>query len=369
MTQEVLSSGITLVSSNFFPLSDTVLTNFIYTDDSVRISKEHWGLFDLVTVRAGYKQDTLRKALLLGKELSDSMVMYIADEDRNISVSGETKIIGQAFIPQAGIKPAFVDGNFYKGLEKIVDGKISYSNRELPTVSTERLEAIYQSLSDLDNSSANLSSIVQQSFFEDRFLMYQSAPILLSDRNLKGKIIIQSDSAITISSNCNIQNIICIAPYVKIEDNFSGSLQAFAKDSISIGKNCVLNYPSALVLNPTKAEQANALKIGDRTKIAGTILLYENERSIVPHLVELGENLEIEGDLIAFGLLKYKSPLYVSGSTYCYRFVTQTVTTMYENYLIDVTFDRLALNPFIVRSAIWQETQLNTPNRIVTWLN
>lgn len=365
--REVAASGMALVQSNYFHEGDTTLTDFLYTGDSLHLSNRQWGLYDVVTVRARYHMDSLRKAFYIGKELQDSLVLYVADEDRNLSVSGETKIVGNASIPQAGIKPAFVDGNFYKGIKKIVDGKIAYSERTLPAIDENRLKNIFET-SFNPNTIQELASTVHQSFYQDSYIIAEQAPLVLDNVQLHGKILITSDSSITIRANADLKDIICIAPYIRVEAGFSGNIQLFAQDSMRIEKDCRFSYPSSLVLFPPYKGANARLSLGKNTDFSGTVLLYEKERRDVPNLLELEENVKITGDLIAYGMLKYKAPLQVIGSTYCYRFVTQTQSTLYENYLIDITLDRRQLNPFYLKSPLWQNQHVKSKNQIVSWL-
>jgi hypothetical protein len=370
LTKEVLrnmlESATNWSKSNYFSYTDTLITDFLYAEDSIFIQKSAWGLYDVVTIRAKYKQDSLTQAFLLGMEALDTTVLYVADEDRNLSVSGETKIEGTVFIPQAGIKPTYVDGNFFKGKEEIVEGKITYSERNLPTIGEERLQHIFNIEPELSTGYLEQSKF---SFFNRTYYHYESQPIYLIATQLTGNIIIKSDSLISIAKDCQLEHIICIAPIIKIEAGFQGNIQAFAQDSILVEKDCRLTYPSSLVVFAPNEDHPSGIRIADNVQVAGTVLLYETERSMVPHILELGKDVQITGDVIAFGLLKYKYLLTVNGSTYCYRFVTQTQTTLYENYLIDVTLNRKALSPFFIKTPIWQQQDNKTLNSIVAWVN
>lgn len=367
---DITNSVISFMQSSYLPLGDTTVLDFFYKGDSIQFSKQNWGLYELVKVQVKYGPDSLKKAFILGQDYHDTTVLYVPDEDRNLSVSGTTKIVGNAYLPQAGIKPAFVDGNYYKGIEKIVEGTIKYSEREIPPINKNLLNTII----DLDiyqksNTKDIIPRYLSNSFFNQTYSINFQQPILLSDVHLDGNIIIRSDSSITINSNTILNNIICIAPKVYIESNFNGSIQVFAQDSIVVGNDCVFLYPSSLVLLPKETHSRSRLSLGKNIFLSGTVLLYENKRSNIPHIIEFDENANITGDLIAFGLLKYNKKFMVHGTTYCYRFINQTNTTMYENYLIDITLNRKALNPFFVRSSIWNLAPSEYKNKIVKWLD
>lgn len=365
-----MNSSIEFSQSSYLIQGDSTWIDFLYAGDELRLSKKNWGLYERVTLKVSYGLDSLKKAFILGQQPSDTIVLYIADEDRNISVSGETKIVGTAYLPQAGIKPAFVDGNYYKGIERIIDGSIKYSERMLPSINKRLLETIFDNTKDEQaNTNKNIPKILRSSFFSETYHIKNEQPIVLSDVDLNGNIIIQSDSSIKISRDANLNNIICIAPQVHVEAGFKGAIQIFAKDSIYIANDCEFQYPSSLVVYSKNEESSSKLSLGKNVNFSGTILFYEDQRSNVPNMVEFYDNVKIKGDVLIFGLLKYHKNLNIEGATYCYRFINQTNMTMYENYLIDITLDRNSLNPFFVRSSILNKKDNLLKHQIVKWLD
>ncbi|TJZ50570.1 hypothetical protein FAZ15_21350 [Sphingobacterium olei] len=366
----LITSGFELSKSVYLSPSDTVWADVLYAGDSLRVQKENWGLYDKVTLTAIYQHDSIKRAFLLGLESIDSTVLYVSDEDRNLSVSGRTTIIGTAYLPQAGIKPAFVDGKFFDGKEEIIEGKKKFSERALPAIDKQRLQPLTEGL---DSSTFLSPSMLQfsqhfRSFKEPTQYVYSEAALWLSNQAIEGNIMLSSDTLIHITADCTLEHIICIAPTIRVDKGFRGSVQLFATDSLIVGDEVHLSYPSALVLFAEDEEFRRALKIGKDGSIAGSVLLYEEKRSSVPHMLSLGENSLVTGELIAFGMLKYTKPLTVRGSTYCYRFITQTPSSLYENFLIDINLDRSARHPFFLQSYAWQKEEKNVPNSILTWL-
>lgn len=364
----LITSGFELSKSTYLSLGDTVWTDVLYTGDSLHVQKENWGLYDRVTLTAIYRQDSIKRAFLLGLESTDSTVLYVSDEDRNLSVSGRTVVIGNAFLPQAGIKPAFVDGKFFEGKEEIIEGKKKFSERALPSIDMQRIQAVIERPDNEVSDEALYVSQLIRSFKEPTQYIYSSEEIRLANQQVKGNIILSSDTLIHISADCILEHIICVAPTIRVDKGFRGSVQLFATDSLIVADDVHFSYPSALVLYASDDIFRRELKMGKNCSVAGSILLYEEERSAVPHMLSLGEDNLVTGDLIAFGMLKYTKPLTVRGSTYCYRFITQTPSSLYENFLIDITLDRHARNPFFLQSYAWQQEEKNEPNNILTWL-
>lgn len=367
---QVMDNALSIAQSSYLPYTDTLLYGVPYNDSNIRIQKSVWGLYDVATVCVHDEIDSLRKAFLLGSQQMDTVVLYVADEDRNLSVSGNTRIKGNASLPQAGIKPAFVDGKYYEGKEIIIEGKKRYSERELPAIAHHRINPIYSVMPHIPILDfRDLPDQQGQSFFLPTIHAHSPAPIDLSHYELAGNIVLYSDTAIHIGQASNLKQLICIAPFISVEADFRGSLQLFATDSISIGERTILEYPSAVVLQADRSEGQKKLLIQKDSQIHGTILLSEEERSPLPHNLEFGENCTVYGDLICFGMLQYKKNLSVHGATYCYRFITQTPSSLYENYLIDLELDRAILSPHFLHGYVWNIPQEKQINQILTWLD
>lgn len=373
---QLMESATSFAQSTYLDNIDTVLRDFLQKDDSLRIQKSTWGLYDKIQIRAYNGRDSLYKAFLLGRESTDSTVLFVADEDRNLSISGKTEIVGTGFIPQAGIKPTFVDGDYYSGKEEMIQGKLKYSDRDLPGFDSERLKFY---TNDMEYSPLDFQQLPRHLSVSHHIptAYYRSAnEITLSSYELTGNIIISSDTVIHIAASSTLQGIICIAPTIKVDDGFHGQVQLFATDSIHIGERLSLQYPSAIVLNPeakpSKNKQITAtdhrIHIGKESEIHGVVFLAEAKRSTIPHIMEFEKDCTVYGDVIAFGILKYHKPMKVMGSTYCYRFITQTPSSLYENYLIDLDLNRLKRSAHYLESYALNTQQKNRPaNRILVW--
>lgn len=377
--EQDLKAGTSLALSTYFPYTesgDTLLLSPITLRDSLRIGKKQWGFLDAVTVYSWRGKDTLRRSFLAGIQPKDSTVLYIVDEDRPLSISGKTVIQGTSFLPQSGIRPAFVDGEYYEGIEEMVDGQIKESNQSLPNYESDRLNAIqalYQHTlsenSNLDLQDIASSRSVRHSFFEATkyFHLPRAAPLLVD--SIAGNLVILADSTVHISAQTIWEDAIVIAPHIKLEDNFSGNGQFFALDSLTVGKNVALGYPSILAL--LAADSLNGplkVTIGENTRVQGMVLLHRADVPDQMDLLELQKNVTVEGELISFGLLKYTDPLTVKGGLYAHRLITQRPSSLYENYLINLNLERSKLHPYYIAPFFWT-TDKPAPQNIVKWLD
>lgn len=372
--QQDLKAGTSLALSTYFPYTqsgDTLLLSPITLRDSLRIGKKKWGFLDAVTVHSWRGQDTLKRSFLSGVQPKDSTVLYIVDEDRPLSISGKTVIQGTAFLPQSGIRPAFVDGEYYEGIEEMVDGEIKESSQALPGYDAERINVIKSRYKEnlLESTEVPSNRPLQHSFFEETlYYRLPNATLLLAD-SISGNLVILADSTIHISAQTVWEDAIVIAPHIKLEDDFSGKGQFFALDSLTVGKNVALHYPSVLGL--LTADSLNGplkMTIGENSHIQGMVLLHRADIPDQMDLLELQKNVTIEGELISFGLLKYTDPLAIKGALYAHRLITQRPSSLYENYLISLNLERNKLHLYYIAPFFWT-TDKPTSQKIVKWLN
>ncbi|GGE17867.1 hypothetical protein GCM10011516_14410 [Sphingobacterium cellulitidis] len=369
-----VEAATTLSLSNYFANTsgDTVIYLPIRSNDSVKINKKFWGMLEVASITAVENLDTLKRSFLIGEKLLDSTILYIVDEDRPISISGKTNIQGDAFLPKSGIRPAFVDGEYYDGIKELVDGKILESSRKLPEVNNEILsfiESNFKRVHENNRRPLNSKSVLKNSFFNETHFFRIESPLVLSRDSVKGNIVLICDSAITITSQTKWENAILFAPVIKIENNFNGKGQFFATDSLVIGKDVVLDYPSVTGLIAKDSVNSTAkISIGENTKISGLVFLYREELNEQMDLIELGKNSKIQGNIISSGLFKYSDPLEINGSLYCYRVITERPSSLYENYLINLTMERNKLHPYFIRPYFFSEDR-QVEKGIVSWLN
>ena len=377
--EQDLKAGTSLALSAYFPHTrsdDSLLLSPITLRDSLRIGKRQWGFLDMVTVYSWRGRDTLRRSFLSGTPPKDSTVLYIVDEDRPLSISGKTVIQGTAFLPQSGIRPAFVDGEYYQGIEEMVDGKIKESNRTLPDHGAARIDAI-QTLyrqavsenSDLELQVTPSDRSLRQSFFEatQYYHLPQGAPLFAD--SVSGNLVFIADSAVRIPAQTIWEDAIVIAPHIHLEDGFAGNGQFFALDSLTVGKNVSLRYPSVLaLLAPDSLNGPLKMTIGENSRIQGMVLLHRSEVPDQMDVLELEKNVTLEGELISFGLVKYTDPLIINGGLYAHRLITQRPSSLYENYLINLNLERNKLHPYYIGPFFWS-TDKPAPQHIVKWLD
>ena len=364
-----LESGTAILLSEGFKKYDEEQVLDLYGDqkDSLVLSKVRWGVFDLQLLKAFELKDTLKRSFLSGSLFTDQSAIYLADEDRPLSVSGSTQIVGNGELPKAGLKQAYVDGRPYEGKE-LIKGIIKESSRELPQLNAELLDKITTYLKSPEGLRFEAKDSIINSFF-NKPLVYKlrSDQQYIDNIKIRGKIILLSDTTINISSTADLEDVQIYARAIVIESGFKGSCQLFARDSIVIGKECNFLYPSfAGVFKPDSSKIQGRISLDSASHFSGILLGYEAKRSDLQTLISLGKNTLVSGEVYA-GYIKMERTVNVQGKVYANRFVMQTPQTLYENYLIDITLNRKLLSKYYLSSPIFKRDKRD--QKILKWLN
>lgn len=364
-----LESGMAiLLSANFKAAEeDRVLDLFGDQKDSVSLSKIKWGVFELHAVRAFELKDTLKRSFFSGTTFTDQSAIYLADEDRPLSVSGSTKITGDGELPKAGLKQSYVDGRPYEGKE-VIYGSIKDSGREVPLLTDEVLTEIEDYLMPMEVFGVLPNDSIENSFF-NKTAVYQLAPGQMNiDHHIRGKVIVVSDTVINISAEASLEDVQVYAPAIIVAEGFKGSCQLFARDSIVIGKNCSFEYPSfAGVFKPDDEKIQSKVSLAEGCRFSGILLSYEAKRSDLQTMVALSKDCVINGEVYSAGYIKLEKSVNVKGKVYARRFMMQVSGTLYENYLIDMTLNRKELSKYYLSSGIFKRDQQQY--KVLKWLN
>jgi len=371
--QHEMEVATTLSLSNYFyhTSSDSTFISPTTFDDSVRVNKRTWGLFDAISIITFRDKDSLKRSFLSGVQALDSIALYIVDEERPVAISGKTIVQGTAYLPKSGIRPAFVDGEYYDGIKEMVDGKILSSSASLPDIEKLHLQNVVSYQKQAKKETMELlpvDRVLRRSFFHPTLTFSLTESNILPQDTIIGNIVIVGDSSITIRATTVLEDAIIIAPTIRIESGFKGKGQFFASDSLIIEKNTTLSYPSiAGLIGMDSIQSISKVSIGENSQVTGLVFLYKEKLPDQLDVLELAKQVNIQGDVISYGLLKYTDLLHISGSVYCYRFISQRPSSLYENYLINLTIERKSLNPYFVRPHFWSLNK-NKKQGIISWL-
>lgn len=346
--------------------------------DSVSLKKSRWGLFEIGIVRSFYGTFSGVKAFLAGKGAGEKekIALYLTDQNRPLSVAGKTEIIGDAYLPAASIRKAYVDGKAFEG-EETVHGTILTSNAELPALNGNIIRYLETNFSiPVDTVLPGTEIIfglssdsINRSFLQDRLIIRATSPVILDNTVLKGNIVVISDQNVTLGAGTRLEDVILFAPSVLIKEGFEGSLQVLARDSIRVEKNCRLNYPSVLGIikkqdSLSVEETQPELILEEGSSLTGIVFTRALEGDDVQETrVTIQKGATVNGQVYVDGFLDLQGK--VTGSVFCNRFILQTASTLYENHLLDAVIDYRSLPVYFTGSKL-----INTgkKGRVIKWI-
>lgn len=348
-TVQDANNGIQHTLYTHVPLNDSLSFQHNAEDyKTLKITRTYWGFFEKVFSEASIKNYKFEKVALIGGKQPklNRTALFLEDNNKPLVVVGKTKIGGLAYLPERGIKTGHISGHSYYG-DRLVHGSIRKSS-QFPKVSSELIEHLKNiSTEEWANFiDISKSQTFKNSFFEPLQLVYSPDEIYLEDISLIGHIMVQSHTAIVVRSSSNLKDIVLMAPKIEIEDNVIGTFQVIASESITVGNNCKMNYPSALVVYndgtviPREHEKLdfknNAITIDTGTTINGVVFwnVTSMARNYEPQIL-INENAVVNGEVFCNSNLELKGS--VNGTIYTSNFVAKQSGSIYQNHIYNGT--------------------------------
>ncbi len=332
--------------------------------DSVRLITRHWGVFEVGTAIAHHRGKEASKSGLIGYLMDSTQrtALYLSELNRPLSLAGNTLIKGNCFLPEAGVKRAYIEGqNFSR--KKLIDGLTKRSDRHLPSLNVKVTSNLSQWLSDIRFGSQEMDSELNGGSDEDESQRFDSVanPFskptrflemnLIDGVSLSGNIVVTSTGTIRITAQNNLRDIIVIAPRVYIEKGFEGNLQIIAKEQVVVEPQCNLQFPSVILLD-VASQQSTTLKdelmvqIGEESLVNGEIMIANLSgaagyaSSAKTPLLKMERESIIHGQAYVDGRTELHGKIF--GSLYTNKFYLKTPSSIYENHLLngEINIDR-----------------------------
>lgn len=335
---------------NSIPLNDTTNIKLDGEDyKTLKVYRDFWGVFEKVVSTATIKNNRFQKIALIGSKQPESnrSALYIQDNNKPLVLVGNTKIEGLAYLPKQGVKPGYIAGQSYYG-SQLIYGSTRVASK-LPMLSSD----IIKSISQLKSISSTLhqdqflnikeGNIYSNSFLKPLQIVYSNTEIYLEQVELTGHIVVQSKSKITVHPSTKLQDVILVAPEIEIQPYTIGSFQAIASKEIVVGKDAILNYPSALVLkeNPKTGQNDNTsnsikqtprITIDENANVKGLIVYLGEEKpnNYKPQIL-LKENALVYGELYNTQNTELLGLVY--GSVFTNNFIANQSGSVYQNHI------------------------------------
>lgn len=319
---------------------DNILKTSYGLDGNIRFSTISYGIYKVLKAESEFNNMIHTQYALLGGGGEINNAVYLKENLQPLYISGNAKVIGNVKLPKNGVKAGFVNGNYYNS-HNLIYGGIGFSNKLLPSILNK--STFYNIFKDLPNSEyLNINTIANHtnSFSNEAQHIKTLKELTLKGITLSGNIIIKSTQRIIIEKTAHLNDVILIAPEIEVKEGTKGNFQMFSTKSISIAKNCELNYPSALVLLDESSE--SKIKIDKNVKFKG-VILYSTKKNKSNHKINVHIPVEtkIFGEVYCEGNLQLEGT--VCGSVTTESFIYKDFSSTHINMLYNGKINNLDL--------------------------
>ncbi|TAI48500.1 hypothetical protein [Flagellimonas allohymeniacidonis] len=318
---------------------------------STEIDQKFWGVYSLNTVTATFQKNSFTRVALTGGRLpGPTTALFLKDNDRPMVIVGRAKIQGDAFLPKQGIRPGNIGGQAFYG-NRPIQGRQRLSSRRLPGIDGEIRSSIAQLLAEAHQKNIVQPSLVTtneiKNSFKEPTLWLDGDVLNLSGKKLIGNIIVRGTQQLVIEPTTHLQDVILVAPQVIIKDGVKGTFQVISSKNISVGKECELSYPSALVIldrEKNKSAGRNSfgtspeILISDHSIVKGVVSYFnEDDKQRYYPQIRIDADAQVVGQVHCEKNLELKGR--VLGSVTTASFIAMENGNVYQNHLFNGEMD------------------------------
>ncbi|MGL4595956.1 MAG: hypothetical protein ACRCYO_00415 [Bacteroidia bacterium] len=333
---------------------------FVYADlfgrgrDSVALMRKTWGAYSVFHVRSFAGNMEEEETVLAGwlPDSAKSFALYLADLDQALSLSGKTDIVGRCYLPQAGVQRAYIEGQSFEGFD-LIRGLVRQSARRLEPINVD----LVKRLDDLVGGKFLPTDRVEgfggfaqgdslyASFLDDGLVLRSLSEIVMRGGFCGGQVCFFSSTSIRVKKEMRLDGVLLVAPKIFIEDGVVGSFQAFARDSLLVGKRVEMRYPSVLgIVSSQRSPDLGYLFLDEKSTCAGLVFGASTVADFRKHVtVRLAKETHVIGQVWCFDLLDIQGIVW--GDVTATKFELKTPSAYYSNHLLGATIDRTKL-PF-----------------------
>lgn len=334
--------------------------------DTSAIQVKSWGAYKVVVAKTFHGNRRISRSALIGYNSETTLpALYLPENSQALKLTGNTRIEGIAYLSERGLDRGYIAGKNYEN-DQLIYGEQRKSDNSLP-----KLHTLFENLSleSLIAGTVKIDPIGKDSTFafdQPTALISTIGPLYLRNR-LAGNIILHSFDSIYVSAESVLENVILIAPKIRFQKNFRGSVQAIAHESIVCEENVRLTYPSTLVMNETAPalSQNRLIQLHEKAQVLGGILLVSQQSNFrMPVQLQLREKSLVAGLVYNQGETELRGK--VIGHLYTQRFFLRAGGGEYINHLLDAVISSKQLpDEFIIPG--WLATASETSkSRILT---
>jgi hypothetical protein len=336
--------------------------------DTSDIKHIRWGAFSMICAKT-YKFPLERKrSALVGLVQSPQLpCLYLPGNSGGLKITGETRLEGKVIVPNAQVERAYIAGKNYP-FSELVFGTTEKAELGLPPL---REEWSNLSPADLTKGLKPLPYTPRDStysFFQTTTYYQQLAPVVIG-QSIRGNVIIHSFDSIYVEARAHLHNVILIAPIVRFQTGFHGTVQVLATERVVCEPKTQLLYPSVLALNelPERNELTRrAIIVSEEAQVLGGVLMTSQRIDFrkMP-LLELREKSVVGGLIYNMGESEPKGT--IIGSLYTSQIMIRAGGGVYGNHLVDALISTKRLPEYFLLPG-WLKEQEKVAPKLLAWL-
>jgi hypothetical protein len=349
-TNSILTAAIT-DSTLSFPWEAKSLELTENEKYSFNVTKHPWGGFQIFTATSTFSKFTYEKKVMCGAKgvIEDNIALYLADNNNAISISGNTQLIGNCYLPKSGIKAAYMEGDYYRG-KKLVYGDILVSNNSLPAFNTEYLASVTELLEGKIKSTDSIIDFTEiksteftNSFYQKTLYFVSKDSLYLNNCKFIGNIVIICSKPVTIFSNAEFADVMLFAPKITIKKGVIANLQAYASDTLILEPAVHLTFPSIVAV--TNNKNLGLIELKRKARIDGTLWMTKNSgEKENSNACFMYPETYLHGSAYIEGKISLQGN--IDGALYAEKFFLKTVASYYENYIFNVKINAYNRLPY-----------------------
>lgn len=294
---------------------------------SVTLEKRSWGLYEVVAAYSPAARMSQTRMLGSAGSAPGGMAFYYPDAGNSLTLTGRSNVKGRISLPRSGIIYGQMKSVFFEG-ERIDPGNIKTSAAELPEpdpVAVGELESLFEMLG-YDYPAPDSDSIAVRFYGEETAI--HTSWERLSDCSMSGNVILLANR-LNIEASTSLNDIIVVCRSATIEEGFTGSVQIFASDSVTVCRNAVLQYPSGIY-------SGKYTELQDSTVVNGYVIVVPEEKTDImkPHYRQ-SRLAKVRGLLYVDGFAQLQG--IVTGTAYLHKAVYYSPQGYYKDMLYDVS--------------------------------
>lgn len=367
--EHVLFDSYAAVRYGMYVLAPGDSAQYIHTNgDTSEIIHRQWGAFSLICSETHKFPLSKKRSALVGMvQMPQLPCFYLPGNSSGLKITGETHIEGTVYVPNAQVERAYIAGKNYPYSE-LVFGKIEKAETGLPPLKKQWSDLQASLFTGTTKSQPFMARDSSYSFHNPTTYFQQLAPIVISNA-ISGNVIIHSFDSIFVEAQSQLNNVILIAPVVRFETGFSGTVQVLAHERVVCEKDVRLLYPSVIALNELQQRNENnrrSILLEENAQVLGGILITTQAFDFrkLPFL-ELREKSVVAGLIYNSGETEVRGA--VIGSLYTAQLSVRAGGGMYGNHLVDAIISQKRLPGYFLLPG-WLESQEKVKPKIIGWL-